>query len=81
MSKQKISKHELQNELNSRLHKLIGDERISFGGIYQLAELDSEGSNWSESITMKGSLVEISQNSELISQVLLEVRQKFNIDE
>jgi hypothetical protein len=81
MIKQKISKNQLQAELNRYLHELIGDQRISFGGIHRLAELDNEGSNWSKSITMKGSSVELTLNSDVISKVLFEISEKFNLEE
>lgn len=81
MSKQKISKNQLQAELNSRLHQLIGDARISFGGIHRLADLDNEGSNWSKSITMKGGSDDVSLYSDEISKVLCEASNKFNLED
>lgn len=81
MNKQKISKSQLQAELNRHLHDLVGDERISFGGIHRLAEFDNEGSNWSKSITMNGSSVEVSLYSDVISRVLFEASEKFNLEE
>ena len=81
MSRKIITKEELKDILNERLHKAIGNDSISFGGTTLLAESDTDGSNWSTAIVMQGRNEDVYFYGSVIETVRMKVRQEFNIIE
>ena len=81
MSRKIITKEELKDILNERLHKAIGNDSISFGGTTLLAELEVDGSNWSKGIFMRGRSEDSHAYANEINTVLIEVSKDFNITE
>jgi hypothetical protein len=79
MTRKAVSSNELQKQLNSRLHKLIGSQIISFGETINLVELDIDGCNWSKSIFMKGNQSDISFYKLEIQSTLNKVSEEFNL--
>ena len=75
-----ISKNELQNHLNSRLHQLIGNNEISFGEPILLAAVDSEGGNWSKSIVMRGNKHDVERYEHVIRSILKSISEEFNLE-
>lgn len=57
MTKRIISKLQLQHWLTEELQKLPECEKCKFGGITPLQEVDSEGCNWSTSISLNATEV------------------------
>lgn len=74
-----VSKSELQSEMNTRLHKAIGHKNISFGLTTLLAEIDSDGSNWSTSIVMKGQKEDMDAYAKIIKDIITDVRSLYNL--
>jgi len=74
-----LSKEELQVELNSRLHNARGNSDISFGGTTLLAEVDSDGSNWSKAIFMQGQKEDVVAYTTTIEAIIIDVRSKYNL--
>ena len=79
MERKYLSKAELQTELNTRLHKAIGNKSISFGGTTLLAELDSDGSNWSKAIFMRGRKEDIDEYANATKATILNVSSNYNL--
>jgi hypothetical protein len=79
MTRTTVSKTELKSEMNTRLHKAIGHKNISFGGTTLLAELDSDGSNWSTAIFMQGEKEDIDVYANTIKDIIHDVRSSYNL--
>lgn len=79
MKRRIISKFQLQLWLTEELQKLPEYKKCKFGGIAPLQEVDSDGCNWSASITLNAAEVpkEIYEPAALF--VIQEARKKFNI--
>ena len=81
MTREYISKESLQNWLTSEVQKLDGCETCKFGGVIGLAELDSDGCNWSETISLSMAKVprEIYEPASL--HIIQVAREKYNVSD
>ena len=79
MSKELVTADQLANWITTELQKVEGCQYCKITGVTPLREPDSEGCNWSDSVTVSSGGVPADYFMPPVQRIILEARKKFNL--